>query len=56
MCEAFHNFTYNLIYETNEDPVLLSFLRAKTMSYQQYFENNIHTFQSEKSVISTWCI
>jgi hypothetical protein len=39
-----------LTHETNEVPALFSFLRAKTMAYQQYFEHNTHTFQSEKRV------
>jgi hypothetical protein len=37
-----------IIYETNEAPALLFFLKAEIMAYQQYFENDINTFQSEK--------
>jgi hypothetical protein len=44
-----------IIYETNEAPALLSFLKAETMAYQQYFENDINTFQSGKRATWTWC-
>jgi len=45
-----------IIYEIHEAPSLLSSLKAKTMAYQQYCENDINTFQSEKKVTWTWCI